>query len=150
MQIYQTLTINRGVFRRRLQVVAYELTLGQIIGIYFACQKLYFPDDAEKFALFMRKRIFSDDSLVRFNVDNPVLLPVEKILVENFFYQTNEAFFAKAGESKTDLPFFKGQEIYEDFVQMAWANPELVDYPFSVVKTMSENAKDWKREMNNG
>ena len=111
MQICQSLVINRGFFRKPLYVTAYELTIGQIIGIYYACKDFSFPDDGEKFSRFMHGHIFSRANLVSCNIPLEKLRPVEKQRIEAFFYHVNETLFNPHEKKALTPRVFKGNDI---------------------------------------
>ena len=145
------LTINQ-----RLSCTAFELSVAQIIGLFFAARDLIFPDDQEKFTAIVRGRIFNDADFVRIQKRNYFgfgrLSDQEKILIENFFYQTNADFFIpkQPSEDSEQNGQFSGEDSYQDFIKLVWLNPELVNYPYSAIKVMMQNSAQWQEDLKSG
>jgi hypothetical protein len=138
---------------QRLSCTAFELSVAQIIGLFFAARDLNFPDDQETFNELIRERIFNDADFVRFSDKAKKLSQNEKILVENFFYQVNADFFIPKQSSELsyiESGQFSGEDSYQDFIKLIWLNPELVNYPYSAVKVIIENSAQWKEELSDG
>jgi len=150
MRNHKILTINQ-----RLSCTAFELSVAQIIGLFFTGRDLLFPEDQEKFNTLVRERIFTDVDFVGFSDAKQAkkLNQAERQAVEQFFYQVNADFFIPK-ESAQDRfqpgDTFSGEDLYQDFIRLIWLNPELASYPYSVVKVMIDNSAQWKEEMKDG